>query len=50
MQRIPTFALTSLSQARRKRTILTGDVVPAGFVHFAGEQLEADDSVNNDDE
>lgn len=42
--------VTSVSQTYRKRTILTGDIVPAGFVHFAGEQLEADDSVNNDDE
>lgn len=42
--------VTCVSQARRKRTILTGDIVPAGFMHFAGEQLEADDSVNNDDE
>lgn len=29
---------------------LTGNVVPARFVHFPGEQLEADDSVNDDDE
>lgn len=29
---------------------LTRDLVPARFMHFPGEQLEADDSVNNDDE
>lgn len=30
--------------------ILTGHIVPARFVHLAGEELEADDGVNNDDE
>lgn len=29
---------------------LTSYVVPACFVHLSGEQLEADDGVNDDDE
>lgn len=29
---------------------LTSYVVPASFVHLPGEQLEADDGVNDDDE
>ena len=39
-----------LQRYLRIGTILTGDIVPAGFMHLPREQLEADNSVNNDDE
>lgn len=35
--------------AATPKRALTSYIVPASFVHLSGEQLEADDGVNDDD-